>query len=247
MEVDDEPAQMAYAQALADWGDAGGYEFETTVWDTVTTQALGMPFERAQWRAVTSLSGGEQKRVVLEALLSGPADLLLLDEPDNYLDVPAKRWLEDRLIASDKTVLFISHDREPAVAGRHVGRDARAGGQRRDRVDPPRVLRDVARRPGRAQQQARGACCGGGTRSTPRLKALVLMYRTKAAFNDGLASRLHAAETRLAKFEKAGPPEKVAIAQNVTMRLQGGRTAKRAVVCTGVEAPGAGCPRRRRG
>ena len=36
---------------LADWGDAGGYEFETTVWDTVTTQALGMPFERAQWRA----------------------------------------------------------------------------------------------------------------------------------------------------------------------------------------------------
>src|SRR5690606_26221664 len=56
--------------------------------------------------------GGEQKRVVLESLLRGPEDVLLLDEPDNYLDVPAKRWLEEQLIASSKTVLFISHDRE---------------------------------------------------------------------------------------------------------------------------------------
>ena len=234
MEIDDEPSQMAYAQALADWGDAGGYEFETTVWDTVTIQALGMPFEKAQWRAVTSLSGGEQKRVVLEALLSGPADLLLLDEPDNYLDVPAKRWLEDRLIASNKTVLFISHDREllarvatavvtlePGVNGAsswtHPGSFTTWQQARIDRNDR---LEEMRRR---------------WDEEHAKLKALVLMYRTKAAFNDGLASRLHAAETRLAKFEKAGPPEKVAIAQNVTMRLKGGRTAKRAVVCTGVE------------
>ena len=234
MEIDDEPSQMAYAQALADWGDAGGYEFETTVWDTVTIQALGMPFEKAQWRAVTSLSGGEQKRVVLEALLSGPADLLLLDEPDNYLDVPAKRWLEDRLIASNKTVLFISHDREllarvatavvtlePGVNGAsswtHPGSFTTWQQARIDRNDR---LEEMRRR---------------WDEEHAKLKALVLMYRTKAAFNDGLASRLHAAETRLAKFEKAGPPEKVALAQNVTMRLKGGRTAKRAVVCTGVE------------
>ncbi|CAN7232871.1 ABC-F family ATP-binding cassette domain-containing protein [Knoellia sp. LjRoot47] len=241
MEVDDEPAQMAYAQALADWGDAGGYEFETTVWDTVTTQALGMPFERAQWRAVTSLSGGEQKRVVLEALLSGPADLLLLDEPDNYLDVPAKRWLEDRLIASDKTVLFISHDREllsrvatsvvtlePGVNGATAWTHPGSFATWHDaRVERNNKLEELLRR---------------WDEEHAKLKALVLMYRTKAAFNDGLASRLHAAETRLAKFEKAGPPEKVAIAQNVTMRLQGGRTAKRAVVCTGVELLAPGVP-----
>src|SRR5690606_6536870 len=91
MEVDDEPAQMAYAQALADWGDAGGYEQETR-WDEVTTAALGIPFEQAQWRGVVTLSSGEQKRLVLEALLRGPEEVLLLDEPDNYLDVPGKRW-----------------------------------------------------------------------------------------------------------------------------------------------------------
>ena len=64
-----ERAQMAYARALADWGDVGGYDYETQVWDEVTLAALGVPFEKAQFRAVNTLSGGEQKRLVLEALL----------------------------------------------------------------------------------------------------------------------------------------------------------------------------------
>ena len=61
-----------------------------------------MPYDRAQSRLAT-LSGGEQKRVALEALLRGPDEVLLLDEPDNYLDVPGKRWLEERLLESAKT------------------------------------------------------------------------------------------------------------------------------------------------
>src|SRR4051794_16265162 len=96
MESDDEPVQLRYAQALADWADAGGYESET-LWDVCTVAALGIPYERAQYREVRTLSGGEQKRLVLEALLRGPDEVLLLDEPDNYLDVPGKRWLEQRL------------------------------------------------------------------------------------------------------------------------------------------------------
>ena len=40
---------------------------------------------------------------MLEALLRGPEDVLLLDEPDNYLDVPGKRWLEQRLVDTGKT------------------------------------------------------------------------------------------------------------------------------------------------
>ena len=111
MERDDEATQLAYAQALSDWGDTGGYAAET-VWDMCTMAALGMPFEKAQWRQVRTLSGGEQKRLVLEALLRGPDEVLLLDEPDNYLDVPGKRWLEGQLADTAKTVLFVSHDRE---------------------------------------------------------------------------------------------------------------------------------------
>ena len=42
MEHDDEPTQMNYAQAIVDWGDAGGYDVET-VWDEVCMAALGLP------------------------------------------------------------------------------------------------------------------------------------------------------------------------------------------------------------
>ncbi len=87
MERDDEAAQMRYAAALAEWGDAGGYEAEV-VWDACCLAALATGYEQCRWRAVGTLSGGEQKRLVLEALLRGPAEVLLLDEPDNYLDVP---------------------------------------------------------------------------------------------------------------------------------------------------------------
>jgi len=49
-----------------------------------------------------------------------------------------------------------------------------------------------------------------------------------------MAPRLQAAETRLRRFVEAGPPEAVPMQQRVTMRLRGGRTAKRAVVCVGL-------------
>src|SRR4051812_20951539 len=111
MEREDERTQMQYAEALAEWGDAGGYDLEV-VWDVVCTAALGVPFERAKYREVSTLSGGEQKRLVLEFLLQGPDEVLLLDEPDNFLDVPGKIWLEQRIRDSAKTILFISHDRE---------------------------------------------------------------------------------------------------------------------------------------
>ena len=156
MERDTEQDQLDYAQALADWGDVGGYEWET-LWDVCTVAALGTPFERAQWRKVSTLSGGEQKRVVLEALLRGPEEVLVLDEPDNYLDVPTKRWLEERLVESAKTVLFVSHDREllDRVATRIATLEPSRGGNT-VWVHPGRFSTYDAG-PGRPQRPARGA------------------------------------------------------------------------------------------
>jgi ATPase subunit of ABC transporter with duplicated ATPase domains len=85
MEAEDERTQLRYAHALTSWGDAGGYEAEV-LWDTVTVAALGLSFDASKYRELNTLSGGEQKRLALEALLRGPAEVLLLDEPDNYLD-----------------------------------------------------------------------------------------------------------------------------------------------------------------
>jgi len=233
METDDEPTQLRYAQALADWADAGGYEAET-LWDVCTVAALGIPYERAQWRELRTLSGGEQKRLALEALLRGPDEVLLLDEPDNYLDVPGKRWLEDRLRETPKTVLLVSHDREllsqaatrivtlePGAAGAsawvHGGSFATYHEARADRMSR---LEELRRR---------------WDEEHAKIKALVLMLRNKAAYNDGLASRYQAAMTRLRKFEEAGPPQETPEEQKVTMRLRGGRTGKRAVVCENLE------------
>ena len=236
MERDSEADQLAYAQALVTWGDVGGYDQETA-WDVCTVAALGQPFERAQWRHVSTLSGGEQKRLVLESLLRSPEEVLLLDEPDNYLDVPGKRWLENQLIDSPKTVLFVSHDRElldrvatriatlePGAAGStlwvHPGRFSTYHQAREDRNSR---LEESRRR---------------WDEEHAKLKALVVMYRQKAAYNSDMAARLQAAETRLRRFEDAGPPEVVPARQNVRMRLQGGRTAKRAVIAERLELTG---------
>ena len=233
MERESEKDQLDYAQALSDWGEVGGYEWET-FWDVCTVAALGTPFEQAQWRKVSTLSGGEQKRVVLEALLRGPDEVLLLDEPDNYLDVPGKRWLEERLVESPKTVLFVSHDRELLD---HVA-------TRIATLEPSRGGNTVWVHPGRfsTYEDARGdrnarleELRRRWDEEHVKLKELVVMYRQKATYNDGMASRLRASETRLRRFEEAGPPEAVPLRQKVSMRLAGGRTAKRAAVATGLE------------
>src|SRR3984957_4954832 len=232
MERDDEPTQMRYAAALAEWGDAGGYDFEVHA-DACTIAAIGVPFDRCQFREVKTLSGGEQKRLVLESLLRGKAEVLLLDEPDNYLDVPGKIWLEQVLQATPKTVLLVSHDRE-LLAGcaqriitvedggvwTHGGGFAGYAQARKDRIER---LDELRRRWDEEHE---------------KLKQLVRMYRQKASYNDAMASRLQAAVTRLTKFEEAGPPEEAPREQNVRMRLRGGRTGKRAVICEGLELTG---------
>ncbi|MCH1868981.1 ABC-F family ATP-binding cassette domain-containing protein [Nocardioides sp. CFH 31398] len=236
MDSDDEPTQMAYATALAELGDAGGYDIEVT-WDTCTTAALGVGWDKAKHRLLRTLSGGEQKRLVLEYLLRGPDEVLLLDEPDNYLDVPAKIWLEQRLAASEKSVLFVSHDRElmANAATRVVTVELGAAGNR------------VWTHPGgfASYHQARSDRFARFEELTRRweeehlkLRTLVATLKQKATFNDGMSSRYRAAQTRLRKFEEAGPPTEQPREQQVSMRLRGGRTGKRAVVCEGLELTG---------
>jgi ATPase subunit of ABC transporter with duplicated ATPase domains len=233
MERDDEPTQLRYAQALADWADAGGYDAEV-LWDTCTVAALGVPFDRAQWRQLRTLSGGEQKRLALEALLRGPDEVLLLDEPDNFLDVPAKRWLEESLRESAKTVLFVSHDREmlARTASRVVTVELGAAGNRAWVHPAGFATYHEARR---ARFARFDELRRRWDEEHAKIKALVLMYKQKAAYNSDMASRYQSAQTRLRRFEEAGPPEEQPREQDVRMRLRGGRTGKRAVVCEELE------------
>ncbi|MBN9613244.1 MAG: ABC-F family ATP-binding cassette domain-containing protein, partial [Actinobacteria bacterium] len=228
-----EASQMSYANALAAWGEAGGYDAEV-FWDVCTTAALGISYDRAASRPIETLSGGEQKRLVLEALLQGPDELIVLDEPDNFLDVPGKRWLEDQLRASEKSVLFVSHDREllsraatsiatlelgaaGSTAWIHPGSFASYHAARQARFER---LEELRKR---------------WDEDHAKLRALVLMYKEKAAYNSDMTSRYRAAQTRLARFEQAGPPHEQPREQRLEMRLAGGRTGKRVVVCEQLE------------
>ena len=222
-------AQLAYADALVAWGEAGGYEAEV-LFDTVSTMVLHQPWETTRTRPIRTLSGGQQKRFALELLLRGTDEVLLLDEPDNFLDVPGKRWLEQRLRESAKSVLYVSHDREllaqtadrvATVEGGsawvHPGgfgswHSARVA--RHDRLD------ELRRRWDEEHQ---------------KLRELVLMYKQKAAYNSSMASRYQAAQTRLRRFEEVGPPPVPPPDQDIRMKLSGGRTGKRAVICEQLE------------
>jgi ATPase subunit of ABC transporter with duplicated ATPase domains len=232
MERDDEPTQMRYARALTEWGDAGGYDAEV-LWDACCVAALGVPYDQARWRDVKTLSGGEQKRLVLEALFRGPDEILLLDEPDNYLDVPGKLWLEERLRETPKTVLLVSHDRELLARAARQIITVEAGSvwvhgdgfatYARARRDRNERLEELRRR---------------WDEEHAKLKALVRMFKQKAAYNSDMSSRYQAAQTRLRRFEEAGPPEIPPRDQNIKVRLRGGRTGKRAVICEGLELTG---------
>ncbi|MDH2445527.1 ATP-binding cassette domain-containing protein [Amnibacterium sp. CER49] len=235
-DASDAAAAMAYGRALADFGDVGGYDEEVR-WDSASVEALHAPFDALRDRLASTLSGGEQKRLVLEALLSGPAEVLLLDEPDNSLDVPGKEWLESSIRDSAKTILFVTHDREmiarcaAAIAtlerggagatlwvhGGDLATYADARRERNARVD------ELRRRWDEEEQ---------------KLRDLVAMYKVKAAYNSDMASRLQAARTRLERFRADGPPAPAPVPEKVVMRLTGGRTAKRAITCEGLELTG---------
>ncbi|HYG71219.1 MAG TPA: ATP-binding cassette domain-containing protein, partial [Actinomycetota bacterium] len=215
-----EDAQMEYAEALTHWGDAGGYEAEV-VFDTCTHAAFGQGYPECAERRIETLSGGERKRLALEVIFRSPFDVILLDEPDNTLDIAGKRWLEDTIVASPKTILMVSHDRavldrtatrvitlEGKATWAHPGpfaTYAQAHADRLDRLDQQHRRFDEERR---------------------RLTEMVKEMKRKSAYNDNWASKARNAEHRLERFETDNAPPLKAEVQDVRMRIAGGRTGK---------------------
>lgn len=222
-----EKSQMNYAQALIDWGDSGGYEFEV-LWDKCCTEMLGKPFEDVSHRLVNTLSGGEQKKLVLRALLEGPEEVLLLDEPDNYLDVPSKRWLEKVVSETKKTVLFVSHDREllENTATRIVTLEQGINGNSTWIHGGKFSTWHEARA---ARNERFAELLLRWEQEHQRLIDLVKTLQVQAASSPDMASKYHAMQTRLRKFEEAGAPEAPPIEQEVKVGLKGGRTGLRAL------------------
>ena len=216
-------AGMALGEAIGDWSAAGGYELEGQ-WDTACRSIVGAPLADVGDRLSTEVSGGERKRLILELLLAGDAEVLLLDEPDNFLDVPAKRALERRITSTPKTVLLISHDRallSGAVASIVTleGNGAWVHGGSYASYPAAREHR----------QQLLGDALQRWKDEERRLYRYFKLLKERARYSSGWAKPANAAETRHRHFVEAGPPPDPVVDQQIRVRLCGGDSARRVI------------------
>jgi ATPase subunit of ABC transporter with duplicated ATPase domains len=236
MAGDPETAGMALGAALGDWAELGGYELEGQ-WDAACRRIVRASLSEVEARPAATLSGGERKQLVLEVLFGGDAAVLLLDEPDNFLDIPAKRALEARIAGSRKTVLLVSHDRDLLTAAcdavltlegsgcwLHGGSYATYAEAREERQ----------RRLGDALQRWKD--------EERRLRDLVRTFKERARYSPDLAKRADAFETRWRRFVDAGPPPAPVVDREIRVRLRGGDSGRvvlrlRDVAIDGLLAP----------
>jgi ATP-binding cassette subfamily F protein 3 len=173
------------------------------------------------------LSGGQKKLVGLARLLLVRPDILLLDEPDNHLDLPGKMFLEKLIREYEGTVVLISHDRyllDAAVT--HIaeledGKLTLFGGNYTEFVlDKEERL---ARQEELYQIQQR---------SLARMEMAIKRYKVWVQLNDKFATRIHAMEARMARVDKIDKP--TLERKRMDMRLSGWRGSNKVLELDGV-------------
>jgi ATPase subunit of ABC transporter with duplicated ATPase domains len=217
----DDSAGMRLGTAIADWSALGGYELEGQ-WDAACRRIVRSPLHELAERPAITLSGGERKRLVLDVLFASDADVLLLDEPDNFLDVSAKLALERQIAGSKKTVLMISHDRE--VLSGAVGSILTLEGSGAwlhggPYSSYPRAREERQRRLGDALKRWRD--------EERRLFRLMKTFKERARYSSDWAKKADAAETRWRRFRDAGPPPAPVADESIVVRMRGGDSARR--------------------
>ena len=216
----DPEAGINLGEAIADWSALGGYELEGQ-WDASCRRIVRAPFDEIADRPAHTLSGGERKQLVLDVLFASDADVLLLDEPDNFLDVPAKLVLERRVRASKKTIVMISHDRAVLAAalgaivtlegnGAWVHGDSYAT-YAQAREDRQRRLGDAVKR---WHEEER------------RLFRLMKTFKERARYAPAWAKKADAMESRWRRFRAPGPPPSPVADQAIAVRIRGSDSAR---------------------
>jgi ATP-binding cassette, subfamily F, member 3 len=163
-------------------------------------RGLGLPefdFEKP----ISALSGGQKKLIGLARLLLARPSVLLLDEPDNHLDMPGKAYLENLIQNYPGAIVLISHDRyllDACVTHVTELEDDKlttfSGNYTEYIVDKEERL---ARQEELFQIQQR---------EIARLEMAVKRYKIWTEFNDKFASRMHAMEARIERIEKIDRP-----------------------------------------
>ena len=188
----------AQHKLIEEFESLGGSNYESRVRELL--RGLGLP-EADFEKPVRALSGGQKKLIGLARLLLAKPSVLLLDEPDNHLDMPGKAYLENLINDYPGGVVIISHDRYilDAVAT-HIAEieDGKittfAGNYTEYIVDKEERL---ARQEELFQIQQR---------EIGRLEMALKRYKQWVLINDKFASRMHAMEARIARIERIDKP-----------------------------------------
>ena len=228
---DDNEIAMKLADAIGAWSDCGGYQVEAT-WDGTLQRVVRSGLDEVGGRQTSELSGGERKQIVLDVLFNSDASVLLLDEPDNFLDIPAKLWLEESIRTTAKTVLMISHDREllARATNRIVTLEAFGAWVHGESYATYGEARA-------ARQRQLGDALERWNTEERRLYRFYKTMKQRAAISPDMASRANAAESRWKRFVDAGPPPAPASDQAVKMRLKGGDSGRKVVTLETLEIP----------
>ncbi len=216
----DASSGLELGSAIADWSTLGGYELEGQ-WDASCRRIVRASFGELADRPASTLSGGERKRLVLDVLFASDAEVLLLDEPDNFLDVPGKLELEQRIRTSRKTVLLISHDRAvlTSAVGAIVTLEGHGAWVHGDSYGTYAEARA-------ARQERLGDAVKRWHEEERRLFRLMKTFKERARYAPDWAKRADAMETRWNRFRAGGPPPAPVADQAITVRIRGGESAR---------------------
>ena len=202
----------------------GGDSYPARVRDLL----LGLGLAQSELtKPLSVLSGGQKKLVGLARLLLVRPDILLLDEPDNHLDLPGKMFLEKLIREYEGTVVLISHDRyllDAAVT--HIA-ELEDGKLTLFEGDYSSFITDkelrLARQEELFQIQQRGLA---------RMEMAIKRYRVWVQFNDKFATRIHAMEARMARVDKIEKPN--LDRKRMDLRLSGWRGSNKVLELDGI-------------
>ncbi|GLV57109.1 ABC transporter ATP-binding protein [Dictyobacter sp. S3.2.2.5] len=209
----------AYGKAQERFEALGGYIVEHKAKAVLS----GLGFKDSDYtQLVGTLSGGEKKLVNLARILVQTPDLLLLDEPDNHLDMQVKQWLEAYIQDYPGAVVIISHDRH--LLDRTVNKIFQLEDGAID-VYIGNYTAYVKERQLRLQQRYEYYMTQQD--EIKRLEASLVQLREWAKMNDKFAGRMHNMEKRIARIKEDLAEKPVLVRNKMKVKLDPERSSKK--------------------
>ena len=212
-------------KTLVEYESLGGASYPEHVRDLL--RGLGLP-EAEFAKPIGVLSGGQKKLICLARLLLLNPDVLLLDEPDNHLDLPGKALLEQLILDYPGAVVLVSHDRTLLDAAVTYITEIEDGRLTTFPGNYTEYILDKQERLARAEELYQIQ-----QRSIARMEMALKRYKLWVQVSDKFASRVHSMETRLKKLERRDRP--VLERRKMGLELNGWRGSSQVLELVDVE------------